>query len=78
MTAHSTTPAEIPGAAGAPTPTPLSPDAFAAECRHIVDTLEGDAAHRALDSLVTRLLSSLGYSEGLAVFIGGVRRAHAS
>ena len=80
MTAHSTTPAVIPGAVAAPTPTPSNegptPEAFAAECRRIVTTLSGDAAHRALDAAVTRTLTSLGYGEGMQVFIENVRTAH--
>ena len=68
------------GEAAAPTLTPLSatltPSQFTAECRRIVAEAAGDDAHRQLDRLVTRLLSSLGFGEGMAVFIATVRRAH--
>ena len=78
MTHHSTS--EILGRVGAPTLTDLSkaisPDRFAAACREIVQTQSGDAAHRALDKLVTELLCSLGYSEGMAIFMAAAMPAH--
>lgn len=55
----------------------ISPEQFALACNEIVSTLSGDAAHRALDSLVTSLLWHLGYGEGMAVFIQAVAPYHA-
>jgi len=55
----------------------LSPSEFAADCRALVTQHEGDAAHRMLDRLVTDLLSSLGYGEGMAIFIAAVAPYHA-
>lgn len=56
----------------------MSADAFAAECSRIVAERQGDAAHRALDALVTGLLTSLGYGEGMAIFKAGVAAAHSA
>lgn len=78
MTQHSTS--EIAGQDGGPISTglskALSPEQFATACQQIVQTQSGDAAHRALDQLVTNLLSSLGYGEGMAVFINAVKPCH--
>lgn len=61
------------GQEGAPTSialsAALSPAEFAAACTDIVTRHAGDAAHRELDALVTSLLSSIGYSEGMAIFM---------
>lgn len=54
----------------------ISPDQFALACNEIVQTQSGDAAHCALDRLVTELLTSLGYGEGMAVFIAAVAPYH--
>jgi len=54
----------------------LSPEQFAAACREIVTRHEGHEAHRMLDRLVTNLLSSLGYSEGMAIFLAAVSPYH--
>lgn len=54
----------------------LSPAAFAVACQQIVQQHEGHAAHRRLDRLVTELLSSLGYSAGMTIFIDHVRPYH--
>lgn len=54
----------------------ITPDQFASACKEIVARLSGDAAHRALDSLVTHLLSSLGYGEGMAIFLAAVAAYH--
>lgn len=82
MTAPSKRSSVISGADDAPTPTLsnaiLTPTQFAEECRRIVADLSGHAAHCELDATVTRLLSNLGYSEGMAVFSAGVRGAHGS
>jgi hypothetical protein len=78
MTAHSTS--ETAGQAGALTSTAwngvLSPHAFALACREIVTQHEGDRAHCELDALVTRLLFSLGYGEGMKVFLAHAAPAH--
>lgn len=72
---------EIAGGAVPPILTALSgaisPEQFARDCNEIVQKLSGDAAHRALDRLVTELLTSLGYGEGMAVFIAAVAPYHA-
>lgn len=56
----------------------MSPDEFAERCRAIVATMAGDPAHRALDALVTEVLTSKGYGEGMRIFVEGVRCAHRS
>ena len=76
-----TEPSTTHGAAGGPISTgsseALSPSEFAAACKDLVTRLEGDAAHRALDLLATDLLTSLGYGEGMAIFIAAVAPYHA-
>lgn len=78
MTTHSTL--EIAGVVAPLTSTGLSaaisPDQFALACKEIVQRQSGDAAHRELDQFVTELLTSLGYGEGMAVFIAGVAPYH--
>lgn len=54
----------------------MSPDAFAARCRQIVETEHGHAAHRALDVLTNDALSSLGFAEGIAIFESAVAAWH--
>jgi hypothetical protein len=54
----------------------LSPREFAAACQKIVERHSGDEAHRELDRLVTTLLNSLGYSEGMAIFLAAAAPAH--
>lgn len=79
MTAPCST-ALIDGQAGAPisigSNAVPSPEQFAIACRQIVQRFEGDAAHRALDLLVTDLLNSLGYSEGMTIFLTHVAPYH--
>ena len=58
--------------------TPLNAEQFAAECKQIVAKNTGDTAHRLLDHLVTNLLSNLGYSEGMAIFMNNVTAYHKS
>lgn len=53
-----------------------SPDEFAAACRELVTQHEGDEAHRKLDALVTELLTSLGFGEGMAIFLDAVASKH--
>lgn len=67
---------ETAGQGDEPMPTALRPDEFAAACRAIVEQDEGHEAHRRLDQLVTLLLSSLGYSEGMAIFLAAVAPYH--
>lgn len=78
MTQHSTS--EIAGQAGAPTSIGLSgvisPEQFATDCRAIAMQPDREAAHHMLDQLVTELLNSLGYSEGMAVFLAHVGPIH--
>jgi len=69
------------GRGGGETNTPiaskiLTPDEFSSECRRLVTTKSGHAAHRELDALVTGLLGSLGYSEGMAIFLAHVGNYH--
>lgn len=59
-----------------PMPTVLKPDAFAEACQWIVDNHEGHEAHRMLDRLVTALLTTLGFGDGMDVFIAHVSRFH--
>lgn len=59
-----------------PMPTSLSADGFAETCRWIVDNHDGDEAHRMLDRLVTALLTSLGFGDGMDVFLNHVRNYH--
>lgn len=54
----------------------ISPTEFAAACREIVQQHDGHAAHRMLDRLVTSLLTSLGYGDGMAIFIAAVGEFH--
>ena len=54
----------------------MTPEAFAAACNYIVKTEEGHEAHRQLDQIVTSLLSSLGYSDGMRVFLDAVQPYH--
>jgi hypothetical protein len=54
----------------------MSPEIFAAQCRRIVETLHGHAAHRALDLLTNDVLRDLGYGEGVAIFEAAVARWH--
>jgi len=67
MTARSTSATDGRGVEH--TPTPLSADGFAEACREIVASSRGHEMHLRLDRLVTDLLSSLGYSEGMAIFM---------
>lgn len=54
----------------------MTPKAFAEDCAYIVRTETGDQAHRQLDQLVTLLLCSLGYGDGMAVFVAHVGPYH--
>lgn len=78
MTVHSSP--MIPGAGGEPISTgssaALSPSEFATACSEIVRQHDGHAAHKALDELVTKLLSSLGYGDGMVIFIASVAPFH--
>ena len=56
--------------------TDLKPGLFAVACRAIIDNLEGHEAHVVLDWLVTGVLSSLGYGEGMEIFIQAVNGVH--
>jgi len=63
-------------------PTPINskeaigPEKFAEICRGIVTQHEGHEAHRMLDREVTNLLTSLGYGEGMEIFINHVGPYH--
>lgn len=54
----------------------IGPVEFANICRTIVTQHEGHAAHRLLDREVTNLLSSLGYGEGMEIFLAHVGSYH--
>lgn len=56
---------------------PMSPAAFADQCREIAARHDGDARHRALDLLVTELLRQLGYGDGMDIFLAAATAAHA-
>ena len=50
---------------GAP---PLTPEAFAAQMRHLATSTDWEGAHEAADALMGEILTALGYGEGVAVF----------
>jgi hypothetical protein len=54
----------------------ISPTQFAAGCSWIVANKQGEAAHMAFDLWSNLALSSLGYSEGVATFLDGVKGWH--
>ena len=60
------------------TSVPISPEDFAARARAIVDTLDGHAAHHALDILTNDVLRGLGYGEGIDTFERAVTHWHAA
>lgn len=64
------------GRGAGPMQTPLSPAEFCQACSELVAHHAGDEAHRRLDWLVTDLLSSLGYGDGMAIFLKGVAPYH--
>lgn len=74
MTRASTS--EIDGLVAAPMRNALSPAVFAEACDFLVVNHSGDDLHRKLDALVTSLLTTLGYGEGMAVFMARVSRHH--
>lgn len=80
MTAPLTPPVVTRGEADAPMPTAwseaISPAQFAAGCSWIMANKTGEAAHMAFDLLSNLALSSLGYSEGVALFLDGVKDWH--
>lgn len=80
MTAILIEPAATPGEGAGPMPIvskPIpTPEQFASACREIVRLHKGDIAHRVLDQVVTALLISLGYGEGMAIFVEGVQSYH--
>lgn len=55
---------------------PLSPSEFAGRCREIVRAHSGHDMHRAFDQETTKILCSLGYGEGAAIFIAAVLPLH--
>lgn len=58
-------------------PTPLmSAQDFADRARHIVETMNGHAAHRAIDMLTNDVLRGLGYGEGIEIFEDAVSHWH--
>lgn len=54
----------------------VSPQQFAATCREIVQQHEGQEMHRRFDEASNELLSSLGYGEGVLMFIMHAAAAH--
>lgn len=64
------------GPADALTRNALKPDAFAEACRWIVESHDGPDAHRKLDAVVTSLLTTLGFGEGMEIFMTNVREHH--
>jgi len=58
-------------------PAPLmSAQEFADRARHIVETMKGHAAHRAIDLLTNDVLRGLGYGEGIDIFEAAVGHWH--
>ena len=58
-------------------PMPLiTPEEFAERARHIVETMCGHAAHRAIDLLTNNVLRGLGYGEGIETFENAVGHWH--
>lgn len=49
---------------------------FADRAAHIVQSLTGNPAHRAMDALVMNQLRSLGYGEGVDLFEAAVSDKH--
>ncbi len=67
------------GRAAEPMPTSLKamdPQTFASECRRIRKEYREHAGHRAMDLLTNKVLSDLGYSEGVEIFEEAVRDWH--
>lgn len=54
----------------------MTPEEFTAEVRRIASNSQGHAAHRAFDALSNRILSDLGYSEGVNVFQEAIHDWH--
>ena len=54
----------------------ISPAQFASGCAWIMTNKHGEAAHMAFDLWSNLALSSLGYSEGVAMFLDGVNGWH--
>lgn len=58
-------------------PAPLmSAQEFADRARVIVETMQGHAAHRAIDLLTNDVLRGLGYGEGIEIFEAMVGHWH--
>lgn len=58
-------------------PAPLmSAQEFADRARVIVETMQGHAAHRAIDLLTNDVLRGLGYGEGIDIFEAMVSHWH--
>lgn len=64
------------GEGAEPTPTILSAKEFAEQCSAIVAAHTGHRAHQLLDQLVTQHLSSLGFGEGMEIFMQNVKDHH--
>ena len=56
------------GADGSRGQAPLTPEAFAAQMRHLATSTDWEGAHEAADALMGQILTALGYGEGVAVF----------
>jgi hypothetical protein len=58
-------------------PMPLiTAEQFADRARMIVETMQGHAAHRAIDLLTNNVLRGLGYGEGIEIFENAVGHWH--
>lgn len=66
------------GRAGEPMPTPLSADEFAAACRDLVQKYSDHELHRQIDLLVTQQMHSLGFGEGMQIFLAHAIPYHKS
>lgn len=60
---------EIGGLGEGPMPTPLSAADFAEACRNLVQQHSGHELHRKIDLLVTEQMRSLGFGEGMEIFM---------
>ena len=67
MTVHSTS--GIVGRDVEPTLTPLSAEEFAQRCQELCAHHSGHQLHLELDRLTTELLCSLGYGDGMRIFL---------
>ncbi len=76
MTTRSTQCLANRGADDPPMLTAWSAESFAAECKKLTVELTGDALHKAMDQLCCDVLASLGFGEGVTLFLAAVNGQH--